>query len=302
MIKYKFVMEYITLPDNRRLIYYEYGIKEGNPVFYFHGSPSSGLEPLIIGNDIFAKKNIRLIAPNRPGIGYSNFQTNRGFSNWPQDVLSLADKLGIGKFSILGNSGGGGYVTVCAAKIPERLNAAVTISGGWQINYWAIRKFMKVPYNLFWITTAKLPFLLPLLLRSIKSSPNEPKEKALTQAQKMMHPADYDALLLGDRQGILSQEVNEALTNTRGAVSDLRLYVKPWDFNIQEVQFPITFLHGEEDRNFPIEVVRKYVSSIKKARFITFKNEAHLSTLCNHITEALAVLTYGQFHHEKNQA
>ena len=36
------------LPDKRKLGYALYGPDDGEPVFYFHGTPSSRLEPLII--------------------------------------------------------------------------------------------------------------------------------------------------------------------------------------------------------------------------------------------------------------
>ena len=120
----------ITLPDGRRLAYAEFGKPDGYPVLYFHGSPASRLEPMLIGDEAFNRFGLRVIAPDRPGMGQSDFQPKRGFSDWPADVTALADVLGLDRFSILGNSGGGGYAAVCTAKIPERLRAVVIVSGG----------------------------------------------------------------------------------------------------------------------------------------------------------------------------
>lgn len=69
----------ISLPDGRRLSYLEFGDADGHPVFYFHGSPSSYFEPLLIGEEIFREHNLRIIAVNRPGIGNSDFQKKRSF-------------------------------------------------------------------------------------------------------------------------------------------------------------------------------------------------------------------------------
>jgi pimeloyl-ACP methyl ester carboxylesterase len=81
------ITNFLTLPDGRRLAYAEYGDPNGHPVFYFHGTPSSRLEPLILGDEAIAQSGLRVIAPDRPGVGQSDFQPNRGFSD-------SADKIG----------------------------------------------------------------------------------------------------------------------------------------------------------------------------------------------------------------
>ena len=122
----------LTLPDKRQLAYAEYGDPNGYPVFYFHGGGTSRLEPLLLGDEVFIRLGLRLVAPDRPGIGQSDFQPNRGFSDWTKDVTFLADTLGLDKFSVLGVSSGGGYTAACAAKIPHRLHSAVIVSGAWE--------------------------------------------------------------------------------------------------------------------------------------------------------------------------
>ena len=286
--------QFITLSDGRRLNYLEFGKANGHPVFYFHGAPSSCLEPLLIGNEVFIEYGLRIIAPNRPGIGQSDFQINRKFKDWPEDVLSLADHLKLDKFSVFGNSGGGGYVTACAAIIPERLLSAVAVSGGWQMNLPEAKKNLKFPFSVFWTVTAKLPFLLPFLLGTMQSSPKASKEKGLAQAKKMMPAPDYEALIQYDRAEVLARALDEAIINKKGVAWDLRLYLKKFDFNLSEITFPITFFHGEIDKNMPIELVKKMVVQIPNAKLITYENDAHLSTLCNHFNEvARAILNDG---------
>ncbi len=272
--------------DGRRLSFLEFGKRNGHPVFYFHGAPSSCLEPLLIDNELFIEYGLRIIAPNRPGIGQSDFQNNRSFNDWPDDVLSLADHLELDKFSVFGNSGGGSYVTACAAMIPERLLSAVVVSGGWQMNLPEAKKNLKYPFSLFWLVAAKLPFLLPFLLSTMKSSPKESKEKVFAQAKKMMPAPDYNALIQYDRAEVLAMALNEALLNKKGVAWDLRLYLKKFDFNLSQITYPITFFHGEQDKNMPVELVKKMVAQIPNAKLITYKNDAHLSTLCHHFEEA----------------
>ena len=99
-------MRDITLPDGRRLAYAEFGTPDGRPVLYFHGAPSSRLEPLLVGDDAWRAHGLRVIAPDRPGVGLSDFLPKRGFSQWPNDVVALADALGLERFGVIGMSGG----------------------------------------------------------------------------------------------------------------------------------------------------------------------------------------------------
>ena len=84
----------MSLHDGRMLGYAEYGTPEGTPVFYFHGFPGSRLEWQLIGEDsALSALNIRIIAPDRPGYGLSDFKRGRKLLDWPEDVSELADKL-----------------------------------------------------------------------------------------------------------------------------------------------------------------------------------------------------------------
>jgi hypothetical protein len=66
----------LQLPDGRTLGYAEYGISDANALFYFHGHPGSRLEAM----------------------GYSTFKAGRCLLDWPDDVIELADRLGIDRF------------------------------------------------------------------------------------------------------------------------------------------------------------------------------------------------------------
>ena len=80
----------IKLQDGRMLGYAEYGPAEGIPVFYFHGFPSSRLDWQLINFDnSLAEINARVIAPDRPGYGLSEFKRGRQMVDWPDDVIEL---------------------------------------------------------------------------------------------------------------------------------------------------------------------------------------------------------------------
>jgi pimeloyl-ACP methyl ester carboxylesterase len=72
---------------------------------------------------------IRMIVVDRPGYGLSDFQEDRTYLDWPDDVSELADHLGIDRFAVLGWSSGGPYVAAVAHEIPERLTVAAIVDG-----------------------------------------------------------------------------------------------------------------------------------------------------------------------------
>ena len=82
----------IILPDRRRLRYDIYGDRTGFPIIYCHGFPSSRIEASLF-DEIAIKAGVRLIAPDRPGFGESDFQDERTISDWPRDIRSLVDHL-----------------------------------------------------------------------------------------------------------------------------------------------------------------------------------------------------------------
>ncbi|MCP4936236.1 MAG: alpha/beta hydrolase, partial [bacterium] len=118
----KRMSQQIKLRNGRKLGYAEYGSPEGTAVIYFHGFPSSRLDwQLFNDNDMLVELNARIIAPDRPGYGLSDFTRHRKIADWSEDVVALADALKIERFAVLGISGGGPYAAACAFGIRERL-------------------------------------------------------------------------------------------------------------------------------------------------------------------------------------
>lgn len=281
----------ITLPDGRKLTHAEFGRPDGYPVMYFHGSPSSRLEPLLIGDDALGKLGLRVIAPDRPGIGGSDFQPNRGFSDWPKDVIALADALGLGQFAVLGNSGGAPYVAICAARIPERISAAVIVSGGWRMDWPEAKNNMPFTNRLFMILAGKAPWVLRLMLKAMVASSTDEHEKELAKWKKRVPAPDYAAMKQPGRLENLDRMVREAMhQGTKGPAWDARLYVREFGFRLDEVRMPLILFHGEQDLNAPIALVRRVVAELPDAKLITYENDAHLSTLCNHFDEIAQAL------------
>ncbi|WP_420028720.1 alpha/beta fold hydrolase [Halorussus caseinilyticus] len=95
----------VALPDGRTLAYDEYGPGDGTPVFCFHGNPGSR-RLWALFEDAAERLGARVVAPDRPGFGRSDFRPGRELLDWPADVSALADHLGVESFAVVGFSAG----------------------------------------------------------------------------------------------------------------------------------------------------------------------------------------------------
>jgi pimeloyl-ACP methyl ester carboxylesterase len=282
----------IILPDGRVLAYAEFGRPDGLPALYFHGSPSSRLEPLLADEGTLHRLGLRIIAPDRPGMGGSDFQLGRGFSDWPRDVTALADSLGLGQFAVWGYSGGCPYVAACAAKIPERLTAAVIVAGAWRMDWPEVAAGLRFPNRLMMLLARHAPWLLGLMFQAMASMGQGAPEKELAGMKGRVCTADYRWFAQDYRRfATLGRIVREALRpGTKGAVWDMRLYIRKFDFRLDEIRVPLRLFHGEQDANYPLTAVRRALRDLPTAQLTTYADEAHLSLSSNRIDEVAAAL------------
>ncbi|MCL4561613.1 MAG: alpha/beta hydrolase [Chloroflexi bacterium] len=282
------------LPDGRTLMYAEYGAPNGKPVFYFHGHAGSRLEPAILDNNDFVQAGIRLIACDRPGMGGSDFQPGRGFSHWPADIVSLAGGMGLDKFGVWGVSGGGGYVSACARLIPDRLSAAVIVSGAGYMNSPEARASLPVMARLMWGVAARSVRLMSLFLNLTKPRNLGDPAKVRQQMLRTMPPAERAFFETPGRlEAFMASGMESMRQGVHGVAWDACLYARPWDFRLEEICFPVRLLHGEADRNVPVAVARQVAAVIPGCQAAFYPGEGHISVLANHVDEVLISLTTG---------
>ncbi len=281
----------ITLEDGRRLGFTEYGTASGSPVFYFHGLPGSRLEAKL--TDQTAKElNIRIIAPDRPGIGLSDAQEKRTLEDWPADVLALADRLEVDRFAVLGVSGGGPYAAACAWAIAERLKAAGIVCGLGPVNgandYAGMNALARGNFYL----ARHYPGLLQATYQGpvgwlMRRFPGLCFNILCFGARE----ADREVLGQIETRQILLGSFSEALSRgTRGTTADLLLLSRPWGFSPEQIRFRIILWHGEMDVTVPFAMGQRMAEQIPDCTARFFPDEGHFSMPVKHMTEILSCL------------
>ena len=106
----------------------EYGDPDGDPAFFFHGLIGSHHQASYIAQK--AKEcGLRIIAPNRPGVGRSAFTARESPLEAVADVEDLARILQLDRFSLIGISGGTPYALACLHRLGSRIRTVTLISG-----------------------------------------------------------------------------------------------------------------------------------------------------------------------------
>src|SRR5690242_9051910 len=156
-------------PDGRRLAYAEHGDPSGQPVLMFHGSPGSRVQshPDV---SIARELGLRVLTVDRPGYGLSDRHPGRALLDWPADVEALADALGLGRFPIIGVSGGGPHAAACAFRLPHRVTRLALASSAGPFDVPELISWVKLADRMMFPLARRAPGLLGWLLSALLRS------------------------------------------------------------------------------------------------------------------------------------
>lgn len=271
-----------TLTDGRRLAYAEVGDPAGAPVIYCHGFPASRLESRLVATAA-ERTGTRLIAPDRPGYGLSDWKAGRALPDFADDVAELADSLGLGRFRVLGVSGGGPYALALGSRLPERVEAVAVVCGLGPLSRPEALAAMRWPARLGFGTALRHPrlnrFLFGLVLgRLMRLSP----EITLALLTVGMPPADRRTLGRPEIRSEVCAALRESLRQgLRGPLLDMTLYTQTWPFDPAGIAAPVSFWHGEADATVPVCHARM-AAVMPKADLRLLPDEGHFSLPVEH--------------------
>ena len=261
------------LQDGSKLAYQEYGQADGFPLFYFHSTGSSRLECEFFSRSA-SRLGFRLIAVDRPGIGYSDFKSQLHVEDFAGNLLELATGLGLDRFGLMSFSTGGIFALATSIKAPERVAFHLSLSG--------------IPGNLLQESTRRSTSYTAHLVRSLLPSCIRLFTR-LRHALTLSDPGEYlerlqDILCYTDRKvltdpkfmQILESSLAESLRQgIDGVAQDTGICFTDPGFALEDIQVPVYIWQGSAD-NLSSPALGEYLAAhIPQACFHSVAHRGH---------------------------
>ncbi|KAK9154127.1 hypothetical protein Sjap_001607 [Stephania japonica] len=249
--------DHIVISDGRRIAYHEQGVIADLARFTLI-SPHSFLSSRLAGipgvkESLLNEFGIRLVTYDLPGFGESDPHPKRNLNSSAQDMLEIADALGVdGKFWVLGYSGGGMHAWAATRYIPERLAGAAMFAP--IVNPYDPSMAKEERYSIWerWTLRRKLLYFLarrfPRLLtyfyrRSFLSGIHGRLDKSLS-----LTLSRKDKTLVADPifEEFWQRDVEESIRqgNPKPFIEEAVLQVSNWGFSLADVQVHRRRLQG----------------------------------------------------------
>ncbi|MFB6164599.1 MAG: alpha/beta fold hydrolase [Haloarculaceae archaeon] len=277
--------ETVELPDGRRLGYADVGDPDGAPLVLHHGFPNSRVFAALF-DEIGRERGVRVLAPERPGVGVSDPDPDRHLADFAGDVGSLADTLGVDTFAVLGVSAGSPYALATAAELPDRVQRVGVVAGLAPMGSVGLRE--RLWYYGARFVPAGTKLALYLSLRRARLD----REAFLEGLAEDAAPADR-ALWTDETGRVIHASMLEArrVNGLDPLVRETALFGSPWGVDLEAIAVPVYLWYGKADTIVPPAMGTYLARTIPTAEAHFYPDLGHLSTVADNegrIFETLA--------------
>src|SRR6478672_11586665 len=271
-------VERMQLPDGRAFEYSAAGDPGRELLVFCVGTPSAVVDFPYVA-DAAAARGLRSVICSRPGYGGSTRNEGRTVADAAFDTAALADHLGAERFLVLGWSGGGSTALACAALLPDRVRAVVTLAG------------TAPPVEAGEVWTTWFPPDMADEVRALRTKSPAELAPEYEQAAKRFAELTGEQMANSENQSAADKaamidvpEVPEWLARSIqsaasagiwGWVDDDLAWAKPWGFAMADIRVPVIIRHGDEDGFVSIEQGRWLSGHIHGARFDEMPGGGH---------------------------
>lgn len=266
----------LLLPDGRSLSFNEYGDPRGLPVVWNHGAPSCRLEAALYA-PWAAENGVRIIAPDRPGVGRSTPLRGGCVGDWAGDIAALLEHLGLERVTVMGGSGGGPYTLAVAALCPERVEAAVILASGGvdpaspRASGWVDRAAGLLAH--------RAPVLLGAYFQLMRLQQWWPAGWLRGVARWMPGP---EAAVLREPgvAELVAPVFREVFAQgVAGAVAEYRRLGGAWGFRTAEITGDVVVVQGDADAFVPVRQAVHFAEEIPGARLSIVEGGGHIGVI-----------------------
>jgi pimeloyl-ACP methyl ester carboxylesterase len=275
--------------DGRELAVDVVGDPDAYPVFLMHGMPGSRIGPRP-RSIVLYRLGVRLISYDRPGYGRSSRMRGRSVFDAGADVAAIADYLRLGKFSVVGRSGGGPHAMAAAAYSPDRVERVALLVSSAPSDAEGLDWFEgMVESNREAYTAADRQVAaeragdareaeerevgaLIEKLRARASEVSEDPESLITQIDPGLTSADRRVIGNVGLRALLTDTYTEAVRgqqgpNSGGWIDDAIALRKQWGFKLNQVTCRVLLWHGMNDRFVPVGHTEWLAEQLRSTRF-----------------------------------
>lgn len=250
MVQHRSVDDHVVrLHDGRSLGFAEYGRPDGVVVINAHGGLVGRLD--VAAAAPFAERaGVRLISPDRPGIGLSDRSPGRTMLDWADDIAELLDELGVDRFAAMGWSMGGQYAAALGHALPSRVIRVAIIAGALPLT--EPGTFSELPFfdRAYTRLSQRAPSVARMCFRTMSlMARTAPTLNGRLVALELGGPDA--AVLEAEGYEAFSHVSHEGLRRPFGVVDDYRTWVLPWGFAPEDLRVPVDVWSGLEDHLVP---------------------------------------------------
>lgn len=288
----------LRLRNGRRLAYTDLGDPGGYPLFFGHGMPGSRMEGHFF-HERARRHGFRLLSPDRPGIGGSDYQPDRGLLHYPNDILELADALDLPRFSHLGWSSGGSRTLACGFALADRMDLGVSMSG-----YTNFSEYPG-PHSLIEATrwpgprlARYSPALTRLVVRIVAWLSRRHPGLYLREAEQLISDEDRKLLQFFLKGELFRRDQVLCLASGgRAIATDLLTELEDWGFQLADVSTPMLIYQGQQDPFIPVDYARHLADNLPHAELTLLPGAGHLYPLAETFQDQL----FQRLRHHLNQ-
>jgi pimeloyl-ACP methyl ester carboxylesterase len=241
------------------LSYAQYGDPGGFPIVNAHGGLACRLD-VEAAASVAGQSGVRLISPDRPGVGRSDPQPGRTILDWTRDVGELLDLLAIDRFAAMGWSLGGQYAAAVGYALSSRVRRVAIIAGALPLTEPGMFDGLPTIDRVNSMLSRHAPWLARQCFRAMGFAAACAPQLYGRLAARGLGAAD-GAVLRAEGYDNFARMSREALRQPHGVVEEYRVMNQPWGFAPEDLQLPVDVWAGADDQllnpQWPHELARR---------------------------------------------
>lgn len=260
------------LRDGRALAYDIYGDPDGRPVINCHGGVVCRLD-VAPADEAARAAGLRIISPDRPGVGGSDRAPGRRLLDWVDDVRQLADVLALDGFDTLGWSMGGQYALALASGLGDRVARVTVVAGCPPLDDPACFDQLSAFDKRMSTRGRHHELAARATFAAMRSTARHLPAQFASASARSLGP--HDAEVARRRSTGYARMVAEGLRQTKGAVDEYRAFVEPWGFDASSIEQPVRVWWGDQDQLVPRPLLDALVALLPSCEVTVVADAGH---------------------------